>query len=139
LRRQSEQVRWQRLRGRRTDPVEDVAIAKARRALRGNGQGRSYTTGQDGTPQGQYTADEVQALGEAGKALKKVNGPGFWFPIVVYRDINNAVIAYRELTPRQREGSGVYAWIIKRAVLLKATHLLPRGWAEPVQKAPVSS
>jgi hypothetical protein len=82
---------------------------------------------------GKYDPREVQKLGEEGRALPRKGG-GYWFPIAQGNDVENAVQAYRGLTSREREGSGVYGWIVERARKLNLMHLLPKGWGEPVQK-----
>jgi hypothetical protein len=144
------ETRWQRfLRRRRRSGRADLDLAKARRSrLRrddsvqggtmavgaaGGAASSAYVVGSDPTPQGKYSPREVQRLGEEGRALPRKGG-GYWFPIANSSDIQNAVNAYRGLTPREREGAGVLAWIIERARKLGVMHLLPKGWGEPVQK-----
>jgi hypothetical protein len=122
---------------KRTDHTARRDLAKARdrrdvREARRIGQAqRAYVSGSDPTPLGKYSQEDVDQLGREAKALAKGDG-SHWFPIAKHNDVQNAVAAYRKLKPGER--NGVHAWIVERARLLNAEHLLPKGMGEPVQK-----
>jgi hypothetical protein len=110
--------------------VLDLAAAKARRAKLAR-RTDTYIAGSDPTPQGVYSADEIQALGERGLALKMKNGT-FAYPIQNGRDMTNSWLALQKTErPSEREGAEqtVRSWIVERATLLKVLHLLPKGVA----------
>ena len=105
---------------------QDLDFAEAVRARLTKRE--AYVHGSHPTPLGKYTQAEVDRLGREGKALAKGDG-SHWFPIALYSDIHNAVAAYRALKPKER--NGVHAWIVERARMIGAEHLLPKGMGEP--------
>jgi hypothetical protein len=106
-----------------------LELAKAKRVRLTKRE--AYVHGSHPTPHGKYTSEEVEQLGLEGKALAR-GDETHWFPIALYSDIHNAVAAYRQLKPSERDG--VHRWIVERARAIGAEHLLPKGMGEPAVK-----
>jgi hypothetical protein len=82
------------------------------------------------TPQGRYSDDELQKLGERGLALQMPDG-SYAYPIVNLADLMNAVAAYERA---DGDKTGVRARIVRRAREMGLDYLLPKGWGEFSEK-----
>jgi HK97 family phage prohead protease len=113
--------------------VEDAKAIRAR--LRRAHPGSAASVDGEAEPD-RYTDDEVQKLGEEGKAHKRTDGK-YNFPIADRRDLLNAIKAWGRA--RASERVSVKAFIKLRAALMSLEELLPASWQKSVPEGKARS
>jgi HK97 family phage prohead protease len=117
-------------RRRRSTPDHVLLVARARTGVyRARLARLSRAQLAPHSPPRRYSSAEVQALGKAGKAFKKVNGVYAW-PIVDEEDLRNAIHAIGR-APKS-EVLAVKRWILFSAERVGRKGMVPSGWWDEV-------